>query len=186
VGAGNGSRGTGDSRNENPPPTSASSARSDWPGIALRSLRNAVAGLRKGERLLELATIIALLGACLLILAEFLTLFEIKSRGLVVKEQAGGTNHAYAMLVVGAATIVAALLVRATGQRPPAFGIIVLGAFALAYALLGDLPDATRTDLVRGARIAEASPALGFWTELAGAMIVLASGAALLALLRRE
>jgi hypothetical protein len=152
----------------------------------LRSLRDAASNLGKRERLLELVTITALLGGCLLIIAEFLTLFEISSHGIVVKEQAGGTNHAYAMLVVGVGTIVATLLARATEQRPPAVGIIVLAAFALAFALLGDLPDATRSDLVRGARIADASPALGLWTELAGAIIALGSGLALLALLRRD
>jgi hypothetical protein len=156
------------------------------PGSRLRSLLDSASRLGTRERLLELITITALLGGCLLILAEFLTLFEISSRGIVVKEQAGGTNHAYAMLVVGVGTIVATLLVRATEQRPPAVGIIVLAAFALAFALLGDLPDATRSDLVQGARIADASPAIGLWTEIAGAIIALGSGVALLALLRQD
>jgi hypothetical protein len=135
--------------------------------------------------LLEVLTITALLGGGLLILAEFLNLFEIEARGLVVKEQAGGSHHAYAMLVVGAGTIGATLLARSTEQWPPALGIVLLGGFALAFALIGDLPDATRTDLVRGARIAEAHPSLGFWTELAGATIALVSGLALMRLLRR-
>jgi hypothetical protein len=136
------------------------------------------------ERLIGLVTIAALLGGALLILAEFLTLFDIQSRGVVVKQQAGGSHHAYGMLVLGAATIGAALVSRSTEQWPPAVGIIVLGGFALAFALIGDLPDATRTDLVRGARIAHARPALGFWTELTGAIVALGSGLALVRLLR--
>ena len=101
--------------------------------------------------MLELLTVAAVLGGGLLILAEFLDLFEIETRDLVVKQQAGGPHHAYAMLVVGAATIGAALLARSTEQWPPALGIALLGGFALLFALIVDLPDATRSDLVRGA-----------------------------------
>jgi hypothetical protein len=152
-------------------------------GSWLRRGRAATTGMGR-ERLLELVTIAALLGGALLILAEFLTLFEIESRGLVVKEQAGGSHHAYAMLVIGVGTIVTALLARSTEQWPPAAGVVLLAGFALGYALLGDLPDATRSDLVRGARIAHASPGLGFWVELAGAIVAFASGLALVRLLR--
>ena len=136
------------------------------------------------ERRLELLTIIALAGAGLLILSEFLTLFEIKSRGLVVKDQTGGPHHAYAMLVVGAAAIVATLLTRSTGEWLPAAGVAALGLFALGFVLIADLPDATRSDLVQGARLASADPAIGLWTELAGALMLLASGAALTRSLR--
>jgi hypothetical protein len=132
-----------------------------------------------------LLTITALLGGGLLILAEFLDLFEIEARDLVVKKQVGGSHHAYAMLVVGSGVIVAALLARSTEQWPPALGVAMLGGFAIAFALIADLPDATRTDLVRGARIGDAHPKVGFWTELAGATIALVSGLALVRLFRR-
>jgi hypothetical protein len=151
----------------------------------LRRGREGASRLRSGQTLLELLTIAALLGGGLLILAEFLDLFEIEASDVPVKKQAGGSHHAYAMLIVGAATIGAALLARSTEQWPPALGIALLGAFALAFALIGDLPDATRSDLVRGARIADAHPTLGFWTELGGAVITLVSGLALVRLLRR-
>jgi hypothetical protein len=65
-------------------------------------------------------------------------------------------------------------------------GVAVLGAFALAFALIGDLPDATRSDLVRGARVADAHPAIGFWIELTGAALTLVSGLVLTRLLRRS
>jgi hypothetical protein len=136
--------------------------------------------------LLELLTVAALLGGGLLILAEFLDLFRIEVSGITVKEQAGGTHHAYAMLVIGAATIGATLLVRSTEQWPPALGIALLGAFAVLFALIVDLPDANRSDLVQGARLAEAHPAIGFWTDLAGAIVSLASGLLLVRLLRRS
>ena len=44
----------------------------------------------------------------------------------------------------------------------------------------------TRSDLVRGGRIGEASPAGGFWLEIAGASIALTAAVALAMLLRRR
>jgi hypothetical protein len=152
----------------------------------LRQGRDGVSRLRTGESLLELITIVALLGGGLLILSEFLDLFEIEVQDLVVKQQAGGTHHAYAMLIVGAGAIAATLLARSTAQRPPALGVAALGAFALAFALIGDLPDATRSDLVRGAQLADARPTVGFWIELVGAVVTLVSGLVLVRLLPRR
>jgi hypothetical protein len=152
----------------------------------LRQGRERVSRLGAGTSLLELATIAALIGGGLLILSEFLDLFEIEAGHIAVKQQAGGTNHAYAMLIIGAVTIAATLLARSTDQWPPAAGVAALGAFALAFALIGDLPDATRSDLVRGAQIAEAHPKIGFWVELIGAAVTLVAGLVLVRLLRRR
>jgi hypothetical protein len=154
-------------------------------GEAFQRARRETSRWRSHERLVALLTVTALIGGGLLIISEFLHLFEIEADGLVVKQQAGGPHHAYAMLVLGGATIGAALLVRSTALWPPALGVALLGGFALVLALVGDLPDATRSDLVRGARIADAHPTLGFWTELAGAAIALVSGVGLVLLLRR-
>jgi hypothetical protein len=170
-----------------PPPDRPHERRSTALGTRLGALlRKGRAELRTTETLVELVTIAALVGGALLILAEFLDLFEIEAAGLVVKQQSGGPHHSYAMLVVGVGTIVATLLARSTEQRPPALGVVVLAGFALAFTLIAELPDVTRSDLVRGARIAEAHPAIGFWTQLAGATIAFASGLVLLRLLRKE
>jgi hypothetical protein len=143
------------------------------------SLRAAVAFVRNAP-LVELATIAALAGAVLLVLADFLDLFQIKTAaGLVVKQQSGGGQHGYAMLVIGAAAIASTMLARTAEQWPPAAATAALGLIALALALLADLPDATRSDLVRGGSLADAEPALGFWVELAGAAVTSAAGAAL-------
>jgi hypothetical protein len=142
-------------------------------------LRAAVAYVRNAP-LVELATIAALAGAVLLVLADFLDLFQIKTAaGLVVKQQSGGGQHGYAMLVIGAAAIASTMLARTAEQWPPAAATAALGLIALALALLADLPDATRSDLVRGGSLADAEPALGFWVELAGAALTGAAGAAL-------
>jgi hypothetical protein len=168
------------------PPQSGISALGTRLRTLLRHVGERVRGTRSGEGVLEALTVLALLGGGLLILAEFLNLYEIEIQGLVVKQQAGGSSHSYAMLVVGAATIGATLLARSTEQWLPALGIVVLGGCALALVLIVDLPDATRTDLVRGAQLAEAHPAIGFWTELLGAVVALASGLGLVRLLRRR
>jgi hypothetical protein len=149
-------------------------------------LRAAVEFLRRG-RLVELATIIALAGAALLVLADFLDLFQIKTAtGLVVKQQSGGGQHGYAMLVIGIAAIASTMLARAAEQWPPAAATVLLGMIALAIAVLADLPDATRSDLVRGGSLADADPALGFWIELVAAVVTSAGGAALVYALRRR
>jgi hypothetical protein len=151
-----------------------------------RHSKTALASTRRVlvEQPLELATVVALAGGGLMILAEFLTLFEVKRGAIVVAEQTGGDHHSYAILVVGAACLVAALVARA-GHRPPAAGVAMLGGLALAIALFGDLPDATSEGLTVGLRPAEASPAAGFWVEAAGASLALASGVAMTFMLRR-
>jgi hypothetical protein len=87
---------------------------------------------------------------------------------------------------MGVVVVAAALAARAAAASPPAAAAAVLGAAALAIALIGDLPDATRSDLVRGGRIGEASPAGGFWLEVGGASIALTAAVALAMLLRRR
>jgi hypothetical protein len=131
-------------------------------------------------RLIEVATIVALIGGALLVLADFLDLFEIKTTaGLVVRQQSGGDQHGYAMLLIGIAAIASTMLARTSEQWPPAVATLALGLIALGLALLGDLPDATRSDLVRGGSLAEADPAIGFWVELAAAVVATVGGAAL-------
>jgi hypothetical protein len=153
-----------------------------WQAAQIRlggALRAGASFLRRA-RLVELATIVALVGAALLVLADFLDLFQIKTAtGLVVKQQSGGGQHGYAMLVIGIAAIAATMLARSAEQWPPAAATVALGLIALGLALFADLPDATRSDLVRGGTLADANPALGFWVELVAAAFTSAGGALL-------
>jgi hypothetical protein len=150
------------------------------------ALRGGTTFLRRA-RLVELATIVALAGGALLLLADFLDLFEIKTAtGIVVKQQSGGGQHGYAMLVIGIAAIISTMLTRAAEQWPTAAATVALGLIALGLALFVDLPDATRSDLVRGGSLADAEPALGFWVELVGAAVTSAGGAALAYAVRRR
>jgi hypothetical protein len=135
--------------------------------------------------MLELITILLLAGGCVLVLADFLPLFRIEAAGLPVEDQPGRDQHAYAQVVIGLGVIGGALLARSTRQWPPAGAVVALALIALGIALIGDLPEATRADLVQGAQIAEASPAVGFWLEIVGAGVTFVGGLAMSLLLRR-
>ncbi len=126
---------------------------------------------------------LALLGASMLIVAEFLDLYRVQRGVVVVREQTAGDHHSYALLVAGVAAIVAVLIARTTGARPPAAAAATLGLLALFVVLFGDLPDANSSGLTADARIADADPAVGLWVELAGAILTTTAGAALAILL---
>jgi len=143
----------------------------------------AAAGALRG-RGIEIFTVLALAAGSLLIVADVLTLFRIETRGLVADTQAGGTHHAYAMAFIGAAVIGATLLARSAEQWPPALAVVVLGLVSVVIVLTLDRPDATRSDLLTSARVGDAEPAIGFWLELAGAVMSVVAGAALAFCLR--
>jgi hypothetical protein len=138
------------------------------------------------ERVIGLLTLALLFAGVLLIAAEFLDLFQVKIGASVIDEQSGGEHHSYALLLIGAVICGAGMAARSSEAWAPAAGAAALGGMVLLIAFIGDLPDATRTDLVRGARIASADPAAGFWVELIGASLALVSGAALAYLLGRR
>jgi hypothetical protein len=150
-----------------------------------RNAGDALANAFRGERALELVTVLMLIGGSLLILADFLDLFRIESGGLSVADQSGRDQHSYAQVVIGLGVIGAALLTRSTRQWPPAVAAVVLALISLGITLIGDLPEATRSDLVSGAKFAEASPAIGFWLEIVGAGIAFLAGIAATLELRR-
>jgi hypothetical protein len=153
--------------------------RSGWKAI-LRGISKVLAR----EHRLELVAVIALAGGTLMILAEFLTLFEVRRGGVVVTEQSGGEHHSYALVILGSASLVAVLAAR-SGHWAPAAGVAVLAALALAIALIADLPDATSSGLTAGARPAEAEPAAGFWLQTVGASLALVGGLAMTYLIRK-
>jgi hypothetical protein len=173
-------------RPERRPQTTPPGPAQEW---LLRSLAKAsewARELRRRERLLELLTLVALVGGALLIVADFTDLFNATTakRG-VFGSTTGGDNHSYALVVVGAAVICATLLARATEAWPPAGGVVVLGIVALVFVLAVDLPDATSSGLTTSVEIGKTEPAVGFWLELVGALVALAGGLALAYLLRR-
>jgi hypothetical protein len=136
-------------------------------------------------RTLEVLTALVVIGGALLIVAEFLDLYQVQRGAVVVRAQTAGDHHSYALLVAGAGVIAGALLARAGEAWLPAAGVSVIGLAALALVLFGDLPDATSSGLTADVRLADAEPAAGFWVELVGASMTIVFGVLLALRLRR-
>jgi hypothetical protein len=123
----------------------------------------------------------ALIAALLLIVAEFTSLYEvhIATSGIPIKTVSGGTNHSYAMLLVGLVAAGLGVAVWQTGSRPALLALGVLGVVALLIALLGDLPDAQATGLAgsaaKGYVNASSTPSAGLYLETLGAVILIAT-----------
>jgi hypothetical protein len=132
------------------------------------------------------------LGALLLAVAEFTTLFTIHSsaRGGALATVSAGSHHSYAMLPIALFALVLTYSTWLTGSRMALLGLGVLGVIALLIALVGDLPDARATGLLRSTGGAGAglvtgttSQAVGFYLETLGSVLLLiAGGLGLLAL----
>ena len=115
-------------------------------------------------------------GALLLIVAEFLPLYEIRAITAVPEggRTSTGTHHGYALLVVGIAMLPMAVGAVRGGSRPAAFALLALSASALFVALAIDLPDLNETGLIgRTYDQAEARPQVGFLVETLGATLAL-------------
>jgi len=128
---------------------------------------------------------LALAGAALLALAEPTALFTVVIGSLETDRRSvsSGSNHGYALVPVALAAVAAAAGAW-RGMRAAAPALVALGVAALLVALLIDLPD-TRSSAALPESVAFADVRVtagpGFALELAGAVALLVSGAALLA-----
>jgi hypothetical protein len=116
------------------------------------------------------------LGALLLIVAEFLPLYEIRTIAAVPAggHKSTGAHHNYALLIVGLAMLPMAAGAIRGGSRPAAFALLALSLIALYVALRIDLPDLNETGLIgRTYDQAEARPRVGFFVETLGATLAL-------------
>jgi hypothetical protein len=120
----------------------------------------------------------AALGALLLFVAEFTTLFEIRTSAASAPVQSVGTgsHHTYALVPIALLAAVLAIAVITLGSRPALLAIGVLGVIALLISLLGDLPDAHASGLIGTSAThyasAGASPTAGFYMETLGAVLL--------------
>jgi hypothetical protein len=123
----------------------------------------------------------ALLAALLLIVAEFTSLYEVHlaTSSVPIKTVSGGSNHSYAMLLIGLGAAGLGLAVWQSGSRLALLALGVLGAVALLISLLGDLPDAHATGLAgsatKGFVNASSTPSAGLYLETLGAVILIAT-----------
>jgi len=120
-----------------------------------------------------------LLGAVLLTVAEFTTLYDVRttSGGFLVKSVSTGSNHSYAMIPIALLAALLSFAVFRGASRPALLAIGVLGVLALLIALLGDLPDAHSSGLIGSSathfQSASSRPSAGFYMETLGALVLL-------------
>jgi hypothetical protein len=128
-------------------------------------------------------SIAAFVGAILLVVAEFSTLYEIKAGkadpAAVVKSTTGHAQHSFALLVLGLAAAVMAYGAARRGSRPAMAALLAIGVVTLCIALIGDLPDATSTGVFgRNFEDARAVRGAGFYLETLGAFLLVIAGSA--------
>jgi hypothetical protein len=131
---------------------------------------------------------LAVTAGLLLLAAEFLYVFTVDvgaaSCEVVASPdvadfcaESGFERHSGAVGVLGLFALAMAWGATAGRSRPAGAALVLVGATVLAVALLGDLPAVTAEGVV-GSRYAEAtaSPGLGFWFELVGAVLAVVAG----------
>jgi hypothetical protein len=127
-------------------------------------------------------------GALLLILAEFLTVREIKAVTVVPPggTETGGGLHGFALGIIGVAILVMSYGAVVRGARPAAVALLVLSLAACAIVLFVDRPVLDDEGLIgRTYDLAEARPAIGFYLESLGAALALVGSVAVLVLTPR-
>jgi hypothetical protein len=129
------------------------------------------------------------LGALALIVAEFLTLREIRTITAVPRggTVTGGANHHYALAVIGVALLPMGFGAVVRGAWPAAMACIVL-AFAAALVVLSvDYPHINDPGIFAETYdLAQARPAAGFYVESFGTALALAGAIAALVLAPRQ
>lgn len=128
-------------------------------------------------------------GALALIVAEFLTVREIRAVTAVPPGgiETGGGLHGYALLVVGLAMLPMTFGAVVRGARPAAVALLVLALAACAIVLLVDRPALDDTGIIgQTYELAEARPGPGFYVESAGAALALVGAVAALVLSPRS
>src|SRR4051794_29238003 len=122
----------------------------------------------------------AVVGAVLLIVAEFSTTIQITvgAGRAVVDTATGHERHGYALLIIGLLVLPMVFGAAIGHSRPALAAIALLGLAALLIALIGDAPDIHKTG-VFGERFedAQADPKSGYYLETLGAVLVLIGGA---------
>jgi hypothetical protein len=127
-----------------------------------------------------------LLGALLLVVAEFTTLYDVNTTlsRTPYKSIGTGPNHAYALIPIALLAVVLSLGGGRHRSRPALLALGALGIVTLLIALVGDLPDANASGELSHAGhyvTAGSSPQTGLYLEtLAAAVLVMTCGLGLL------
>ncbi len=128
----------------------------------------------------------SVLGAVLLVVSEFTTLFNIQTAtGGTIKSVGTGSHDSYALIPIALLAVALAWGAVTSGSRWALIALGVLGVVALLIALIGDLPDAQATGTIgsaaSGFHAATDKPSAGLYIETFGAiMLVIGAGCGLL------
>jgi hypothetical protein len=134
-----------------------------------------------------LVLVLAGLGVVLLIVAEFTPLLEVKTiQGNSLPDGVvnTGPHHSWALVPLALLAAVLAYGGARGGSRPALIALGVVGIIVALIAVLGDLPDTSKQDLVgspaRGLYEGRAAPRIGMYLETLGAaLLVVAAGTGL-------
>ena len=137
-----------------------------------------------GSRGIATTTVVlaALLGALLIVVAQFTALYHVHSAAssTPIKTVGTGADHAWAPIPIALLAAVLAFAVWRYGNRTALIALALLGVVTLLIALLGDLPDAHATGIVGSgaSQYAEgtSTPSAGLYMETLGAVLLLISG----------
>jgi hypothetical protein len=134
---------------------------------------------------IRIALAVGVIGVLALVAAEFLPLLHVRSsqRGTgIIASVSTGSHDSFALIPIALIALVFVAAATRAPARAPLAALLALGLIALGIALLGDLPDARSTGLLRlaggGYASAQASPAVGFYLETLGAVALIAAGGA--------
>jgi hypothetical protein len=123
----------------------------------------------------------ALLGALLLVVAEFTSLYQVHTAAssTPVRTVATGDHDSYALVPLALLAAVLGVGVFRSASRPALLAIGIVGLVTLLIALLGDLPDAQATGLVGSPSThfisATTTPSAGVYLETLGAVLLMAT-----------
>ncbi len=120
-----------------------------------------------------------LLGALLLLVAEFTTLYEIRTSAgsSPITSIATGSHHTHALVPIAILAIILSFAVWSAISRPALLSLGILAVLTLLIALLGDLPDAQASGLLSGGAqhyvAANSTPSAGLYMETLGGVVLL-------------
>lgn len=123
-----------------------------------------------------------LLGALLLVVSEFTTLFTVHVVGVSspIKSVTTGSHDSYALIPIAALAVLLAWVAVTTGNRWALVALLGVGVAALLIALVGDLPDAQASGTVgsvqAGFKNATDKPSAGLYLETLGAIVLMIAG----------
>lgn len=138
----------------------------------------------RGKGLAIAVLVAGLLGAVLLVVAEFTPLLTVHSSATgVVETIQTGSHDSFALVPIALLAGFFSFVIWRNGGRLALLAIALLGIVALLISLLGDLPDAEASGFIGNLTTASSTPAIGLYLEtLGGVLLLLAAGTGMLGL----